>query len=678
MAEEYGTLIKAKVELDTKEAEKDYGDLAKKLENLKIGFGEDNIESLKSELSLLEEALKLTEGGDYDINIGGDFLSKYKIENIIEGTKGAIAAIENTANGTLDFAEELEQAKTSAEEMQKVLCDSGGVDDNVENISDNSGNIKINFSSLGKELNKIVKQAFRFTLALVGVRGIYGSISKAVHTYLGQNELLQQQMNAAWYAVGSLLSPVIEWLVNLLGQAVQFINNIVKALGLAGINMKNFANNANKAKNSLLAIDEINNTGNNNSAAEQAKEWLENISLGNKLVDLSFSIGLTLKDIFSTDLNKENFLEKLGSVSGTVIGGLIGGALFGVPGTIIGSILGFGLSLLFMSKVFNHDGLVNGKEFAAGLGLAGTLIGTIIGFAMFGLPGAITMATIGIISTLAMTIKGKTDNLSDKDLATVLGLSGTLIGMLIGTALAGPIGAVVALVIGVGATLAISASVSDDSIDNLQEATNEVTEPVFTTMNENAEGSGVELINSYSSGIESTEETLKGALSTIEDDISGSFTDAEINAKNSLNNILGYIESFINNAVLGINKLIDSFNSLDEAILSEMGINSQIGKLSSVVIPRLATGTNYVPQDMMAVIHQGEAVVPKEFNPNAFYGTNTAEELNLLVSINAQLEELNRKETTIELDGENVAKTINNRIENIGYRNGQRVFAIAR
>lgn len=39
-------------------------------------------------------------------------------------------------------------------------------------------------------------------------------------------------------------------------------------------------------------------------------------------------------------------------------------------------------------------------------------------------------------------------------------------------------------------------------------------------------------------------------------------------------------------------------------------------------IPKLATGTNYVPEDTLAMIHKGEAVVPKKFNPYA-NGINT-------------------------------------------------------
>ena len=37
----------------------------------------------------------------------------------------------------------------------------------------------------------------------------------------------------------------------------------------------------------------------------------------------------------------------------------------------------------------------------------------------------------------------------------------------------------------------------------------------------------------------------------------------------------------------------------------------------SVGIPAFAVGTNYVPRDMLAQIHEGEAIVPKAYNPAA-------------------------------------------------------------
>ncbi|WP_343625364.1 phage tail length tape measure family protein [Roseateles puraquae] len=50
-------------------------------------------------------------------------------------------------------------------------------------------------------------------------------------------------------------------------------------------------------------------------------------------------------------------------------------------------------------------------------------------------------------------------------------------------------------------------------------------------------------------------------------------------------------------------------------------------------LPKFATGTNYVPRDMAAIVHEGEAIVPRAYNPAASGGAariDTAEVVNVL------------------------------------------------
>lgn len=59
-------------------------------------------------------------------------------------------------------------------------------------------------------------------------------------------------------------------------------------------------------------------------------------------------------------------------------------------------------------------------------------------------------------------------------------------------------------------------------------------------------------------------------------------------------------------------------------------------------LPKLATGTNYVPRDMVAMLHEGEAVVPKAYNPAAA-GSGNADvvaELRALRNEFAQLKQV--------------------------------------
>ena len=78
-----------------------------------------------------------------------------------------------------------------------------------------------------------------------------------------------------------------------------------------------------------------------------------------------------------------------------------------------------------------------------------------------------------------------------------------------------------------------------------------------------------------------------------------------------VNAVMFTIENILNAPIKAINGLISVINAVP-------GIN--LGKLNLFKLPRLATGTNYVPQDQIAMIHKGEAVVPKKFNSREYFG----------------------------------------------------------
>ena len=114
--------------------------------------------------------------------------------------------------------------------------------------------------------------------------------------------------------------------------------------------------------------------------------------------------------------------------------------------------------------------------------------------------------------------------------------------------------------------------------------------------------------------------------------------------KSGANAILSNLERWINNFIGGINDLSSGLRSLGNDVLNFFGINYRFGEIGRISLPRLATGTNYVPEDTLAMLHQGEAVVPKKFNSEEFFN-GSSEETNDLIRELIQV--VREKKTTI-------------------------------
>ena len=82
--------------------------------------------------------------------------------------------------------------------------------------------------------------------------------------------------------------------------------------------------------------------------------------------------------------------------------------------------------------------------------------------------------------------------------------------------------------------------------------------------------------------------------------------------------ISGIFKGAINLIIKALNSLIKGINKLKFNVPKWVPlIGGKEWGLNIPEIPQLNVGTNYVPEDTLAYLHKGEAVVPKQYNPVA-------------------------------------------------------------
>lgn len=105
-------------------------------------------------------------------------------------------------------------------------------------------NVLSGSKSLGKTFtstfNNGIKSIKKFALGLLSVRTAISMVSKAMQSYLSYDTQLANSVQNCWNVLGSLLAPVLEFVISLFSKAVSYVNAFIQAL--TGINLVARAN----------------------------------------------------------------------------------------------------------------------------------------------------------------------------------------------------------------------------------------------------------------------------------------------------------------------------------------------------------------------------------------------------------------------------------------------------
>ena len=163
--------------------------------------------------------------------------------------------------------------------MNDAIIISTGID--TGGFAKGSNALKAAMASLSQSAQKMGAQIKKIPGLLLGVSSVYSIISKAASTFLSQNEQLSSKLSSVWTALGNLIGPIIEQIINWVTTAVSHLLAFLKLLGVtnktASQLSKSAAGAAGDLKKTVAGFDELNLLQENSGGSGAGSSGLQDI-----------------------------------------------------------------------------------------------------------------------------------------------------------------------------------------------------------------------------------------------------------------------------------------------------------------------------------------------------------------------------------------------------------------
>ena len=177
--------------------------------------------SIQQRISELNDILSAVPN-QYDKIEGAGVSSSNKIRSALSGIPNTLKNIGNSA---------INNAGRGLKNLGSLGVK--GIDSLSRNILSLGVNFKFGKQSIdemGNSVNTLVKKLRMTTLALLGTRGAFTAIRKAVSEYMAYDTALAQTLQQDWAILGSLIAPILEKIIGLFSTLVAYIATFIKML----------------------------------------------------------------------------------------------------------------------------------------------------------------------------------------------------------------------------------------------------------------------------------------------------------------------------------------------------------------------------------------------------------------------------------------------------------------
>lgn len=530
---------------------------------------------------------------------------------------------------------------------------------------------------IGRGFDNLTKKISRYALSLFSLGTIYSLVSRASSAYLSQDVELANKLQSAWIGLGAILAPVIEKMADLIIRLVSYVNVFVTAL--TGVNyiaqatakyMNNVADSAKKANKQLASFDELNNLSDSSTstATNNPFEVFEDVKLNPKIVeslqDLAYwlkenwnwikVVGATLLTVFAVS-KLAGAVRGIGTVTSALGAGGLWGAL--APFLTLGAIaITFYIAGNIMQDLENlklkideiNEGSMESLKHWHSLNPAVEDV-----YDTMNVNNEYTLELLEKTDSWWNDITGLSEKYLDTAEKTVL-RSGEQLEYLKQQYEQGSMNEEQQRKL--YEQLKIQLDVNSQIIEKLDEEGRNTSDLVeinktyaqFTydiyqnMLNQGyAQDEVLEKLGLTKTDIENIYNYTKNNDAVID------FQADTNDLRTELNNTLNDVDKDYSNWLTDLGDSIGGFfNRLFGGIksnLSSIASSFKTGKTPTIKsLLSFDVGTNYVPSDTLAMVHKGEAIIPKKFNNKEFLSNMGSDETNaLLVQVIDRLDNIN-------------------------------------